>query len=48
MKTTSNNSENANMKMAHKTGVVRAREIRKAGLGIRGIRVGSSYHLEFL
>jgi len=32
MKTVSNNTENAIMKMARKTGVVRAREIRKAGL----------------
>ena len=32
MKTASNNSENAILKMAHKTGVVRALEIRKAGL----------------
>jgi hypothetical protein len=32
MKTASNNPENAIMKMARKTGVVRAREIRKAGL----------------
>ena len=32
MKAASNNTENAIMKMAHKTGVVRAREIREAGL----------------
>ena len=32
MKTASNNSENAILKMVRKTGVVRAREIRKAGL----------------
>jgi len=32
MKKASNNTENAIMKMARKTGVVRAREIRKAGL----------------
>lgn len=32
MKTASNNSENAIIKMARKTGVVRAREIRKAGI----------------
>ncbi len=32
MKTASNNPENAIMKMARKTGVVRAREIRKSGL----------------
>ena len=32
MKIASNNSENAILKMAHETGVVRAREIRKAGL----------------
>ena len=32
MKTASNKPENAIMKMARKTGVVRAREIRKAGL----------------
>ena len=32
MRTASNNTENAIMKMARKTGVVRAREIRKAGL----------------
>jgi hypothetical protein len=32
MKTASKNPENAIMKMARKTGVVRAREIKEAGL----------------
>jgi len=36
MKTASNNSENAIMKIARKTGVVRAREIRKSDLRLCG------------